>query len=150
MRDTFNKYGKRLTREEYEKRVSENFHAHLDEYNNGDERAYRKAEFNLGIDRHLGVEYPQDKREILYQANERAARKFLRNPLTLLKSAFVTAMLNARIMKTMPSMDEGSVTLGSDIIAKEVTKEKALETEDLVQFYGPEIAPFIKKMRGRS
>lgn len=137
MKNEFNKYGKRLTEAEYVQAVSALTY----------DKEYRKKETSLKIDHTIGEDYPQDKRELMHAARERAVKRFL-SPATIVKGLAVTAALKFGIMKRMPGLDEGDIDRGTKIMAEEFTKEKALATEDIIQFLGEEFEKPVKKLRG--
>ncbi len=137
MKDSFNKYGRRLTEQEFIAAVAAAY----------DEKDQSKIETNLMIDHNLGIDYPQDKRELIHAARERAAKKFIFSPVSLLKSVFVDAAMKVGIIKRLPSLSESDISKASLILAREFTREKALETEDIIQFLGEDCAPAVKKLR---
>ncbi len=93
------------------------------------------------IDRHLGVDYPQYRREMMFRASERAKQK-LRNPVTYLGNAFSAAALK-RMFKDEP----GYLKLRARVFAEEFARRKALPIEEIVQFLGEEAAPLVRKLR---
>ena len=83
------KYGPKITREQYE-RIVLDLNASLPPMSTPEqERALRRGELNAMIDRKLGVSFPDDKREQLFEAQQKAssrllwnlAKGFLSNPL---------------------------------------------------------------------
>ncbi len=142
MKDTFNKYGRKITEQEFLTAVSE-------EYNQSpSEAARRKSETNLMIDHLIGVDYPQDKREALHTARERATQRFTRNPFTLAKSLLELASSRLRKNAGLPNFDEGSLMLGERVFAEEFAKAHTLDIEEIAAFSGPEIAAHVRKLRG--
>lgn len=141
MKNEFNKYGKRLTEREFVEAVASIYTS------TASEKERREKETNFMIDHHLGVDYPHDKRELLHSARERAAHKFIVSPVTGVKSLVVEAGMKFGIIKKMPGLDEADIDRGAKILAKEFAREKDLATEDIIQFLGEEIAPYVKKLR---
>lgn len=149
MQEEFNKYGRRLTEREYLEAVAALYPQTEEELKRSSEAERRKKETGLMIDHRLGVEYPQDKRAVLHAARERATKRFMRSPATLLKSAFVRAAQKLKIIRGVPDIDEGSLSLMTRVLAEEFTREKSLPTEDIVRFAGKETEPLVRKLRGQ-
>lgn len=70
-------YGKRLSDEEYDRRIIE-LHRHAPSMPSREEDAkIRREELNLLIDYRLGVAFPQHKREALWEIAQRVEKKRL-------------------------------------------------------------------------
>jgi hypothetical protein len=147
VKDAFNKYGKRLTEREFVNAVASIYPQTEEECRSFSEAEYRKRETNLMIDYHLGENYPQDKREILYNARERATKRFL-SPAFIMKGLIVEMGLRSGAIKHMPGLDDADIDRGTRIMAEEFCKEEELETEDIIQFFDEKIEPAVRKIRG--
>lgn len=148
MQDAFNKYGRKLTEQEFVQASADNYPDPDMPFSRQQDAQYRKEETSLMIDYLLGVDYPQDKREALHAARERATKRFTRNPVTLIKCLFEAATRHTRADKRVPDFDEGSLDFAARVTAEEFSKETALDTQDIIAFIGPEAAPYVHKLRG--
>lgn len=147
MQAEFNKYGRKLTEQEFVKASAENYPAPDATITRESEAQYRKKETSLMIDHLLGIDYPQDKRDVLHTARERATARFTRNPFTLVKSFMESLTRPIRKDQRVPDFDESSLQFAAKVLAEEFAKEKALDTEDIVAFIGKEAAPYVHKLR---
>jgi hypothetical protein len=121
MKNEFNKYGKRLSNEEYVYKVTELYKDIPSSPKKKQETEIRKAELNLQINNRLGKDFPQDKRDEMWAAAERLEKK--RASVGFLVSAFAKGHGNPMLGVFQIAFNEFSAVLGD---------------EDLVQFLGGE------------
>lgn len=77
MQKEFNRHGRRLTGEEYDRKTVGLFQMMPNGLTGGtkaEDVEYRKAQLNLEIDHRLGVDFPADRREQMWKAAEEADR----------------------------------------------------------------------------
>lgn len=133
MKNEFNRHGYRLTGEEYEQKVIALFNAHP--YNTATEEQdaqYRKAELNLQIDRRLGVDFPADRREELWQVAQKIEKGRLLMGFRIVASYIFGGKADEKHM-------DGSAA-DADVLTKFLVKKYSavLDKEELEQFLGPE------------
>jgi hypothetical protein len=73
----FPDHGVRLTQAEYERRISALHSPDSPMPPKQQEEALRRAEMDLLIDYHLGVDFPSEKRALLLQEQQKMNRRFL-------------------------------------------------------------------------
>jgi hypothetical protein len=66
-------YGRRISDEEYDRRVVA-LHTSAAVYGKDRDKELRRAELNLALDHRLGQDFPADRRRMLWEAQERIER----------------------------------------------------------------------------
>jgi hypothetical protein len=126
MKEEFNKYGRRLTGREYEKAVIALYTGMNPSPSDREFMEIRRKEINLQIDHKLGVDFPAEKREAVWDVVARLEKKRIGMALgVMVRQALGRKVdINAELAKVVDEM---------------ITKTgKILDKEDMVRFFGPE------------
>ena len=88
-------HGRRLTQREYERAVVA-LHGEARAGQAGDEALVRRRELDLNIDYRLGAAFPPERRDALWQIQQRIEQKRLRLAASWMAAMFTPRMLHGR------------------------------------------------------
>ncbi|MGA3077982.1 MAG: hypothetical protein ABSG56_30435 [Bryobacteraceae bacterium] len=126
MKEEFNKYGRRLTGQEYDKAIIALYTGLKPDYSEREFMEIRRKEINLQIDHRLGVDFPPEKRETVWEVIAGLEKKRIGMALgVMVRQALGRKVdINAELAK-----------VADEMIAK---TGRILDKEDMVRFLGPE------------
>lgn len=119
-------HGRRLTQREYERAVVA-LHGEARTGRAGDEALIRRRELDLNIDFRLGTAFPAERRDALWQIQQRIERKRLR-----LAASWMAAMFTPRLL-------QGQVNRIARILVDEYGK--VLTPNELEAYFGADEVP---------
>ncbi len=144
MKDDFNKYGRKISEQEMVNAIAAIYPKPNVRTSHAARERFREDETGILIDHKLGIDYPEDKRQIIHDARERGTRRFLRNPSTLFKAAKEFFMPKRG---AVPDFDDASLSLAARVMSEEFARESDIDTDDIIAFLGDEVAPYVRKLR---
>src|SRR5437016_5464402 len=117
-------YGPRLSQRDYERRITELYSGISPTPSREEEERLRRRELDLTIDHRLGQDFPRERREALWQIQQRVEKKRLRLTLHWLASFISRLWLYRRANR----------------VAKFIVDEyaKVLSKEELRAYFGAE------------
>lgn len=132
MKDDFNRHGKRLTGAQYDSAIVALYTGQPEMPSKAQETATRKAELNLTIDFRLGVDFPPERREQMWQAAQQVEKSRLSMAFNIIKSYILRGRGDEKHM-------DGSEK-DADVLTQQVMKHysKVLDREEMRQYFGPE------------
>jgi hypothetical protein len=120
-------YGKRLSAEEFERRVAELHRGLPPAPTPAQEREVRRRELDLSVDHRLGTAFPAERRRAMWTIQEEVERRRGRLALRHLLDLLVPG-----------SLDRGSTRLADYLISE---YSKVLDDEELARFLGDDGPP---------
>jgi hypothetical protein len=131
MKQEFNRHGRRLSAAEYEKGIVSLYAGQAPMPTKTEEIEIRRAELNLMIDHRLGLDFPADRREKMWEVAQKVEKGRVVTAFKIVASYLMKGMANRK-------HKDGSAA-DADFLARETVKKyrAVLDAEELEQFLGP-------------